>query len=378
MSTELPARDTVAYTTCRQTIHPDGPVSETIDWSCEMTLPDYRIALTTILLVLSAATGARAQETATTGDTAFRPVRPVNTYSIVARDPATGELGVAVQSHWFSVGASVPWAESGVGAVATQSFIDPSYGALGLEIMRSGRGAKEALAGLVAADPTPEVRQVGFVDAKGETAAWTGSLAIPHACDRQGDGFTVQANLMHRTGVCEAMYEAFTSENGDLPARLLAALVAAEARGGDIRGRQSAALLVVAPSPSGRPWEDRLYDLRVEDSPEPLAELTRLLGVARAYRHMNEGDARLTEGDVDGAVEEYLKAEQLLPGESEPIFWHAATLASVGRVEESLPLFAEAFRLRPEWKELVPRLPGAQLLPDDANLVETILSADGP
>ncbi len=339
---------------------------------------DCRISLMTSLLLLATATGLHSQETGSQSDAALRPLRPVHTYSIVARDSVTGEMGVAVQSHWFSVGSSVPWAESGVGAVATQSFIDPSYGSLGLELMRTGRGAQEALAGLVAADATPEVRQVGFVDATGATAAWTGDLAIPHACDRQGPGFTVQANLMHRVGVCDAMFEAFMTGTGDLPARLMAALVAAEDLGGDIRGRQSAALLVVAATASGRPWEDRLYDLRVEDSREPLAELDRLLGVARAYRHMNAGDARLTEGDVDGAVEEYRKAEALLPGESEPLFWHAATLASVGRVEESLPLFAEAFRLRPEWKELVPRLPTAELLPADPELIERILNADAP
>jgi tetratricopeptide (TPR) repeat protein len=180
---------------------------------------------------------------------------------------------------------------------------------------------------------------------------------------------------MHHEGVCDAMTTAYTSGAGDLAARLMAALEAAEAVGGDIRGRQSAALLVVAAVTSGRPWEDRLFDLRVDDSAEPLVELARLLGVARAYQHMNAGDAFLTEGDVDGAVEEYRKAEALLPGESEPLFWHAATLASVGRVDESLPLFAEAFRLRPEWKELVPRLPDAELLPDDPELVARILGA---
>jgi len=305
----------------------------------------------------------------------IRSVRPVHTYSIVARDPASGQLGVAVQSHWFSVGSSVPWAESGVGAIATQSFIDPSYGALGLELMRTGKSAEMALAGLVQADRTPEVRQVGMIDSSGGTAAFTGDLAIQFACDRQGDGFTVQANLMRHSTVCDAMYAAYTTTVGDLAARLVAALHAAEGEGGDIRGRQSAALLVVAAEPSGRPWEDRIFDLRVEDSADPLAELQRLLGVARAYRHMNAGDAFVTEGDIDSAVEEYRKAEALLPGESEPLFWHAVTLASVGREEESLPLFSESFALRPEWMELVPRLPKAELLPDDPDLVRRILEA---
>ncbi len=335
-----------------------------------MPMPRSGLRLLVCAAILVSTGTIRAQETEHTP--AMRSVRPVHTYSIVARDPASGELGVAVQSHWFSVGSSVPWAESGVGAIATQSFIDPSYGALGLELMRTGKSAEMALAGLVRADGTPDVRQVGMVDASGGTAAFTGSLAIQYACDRQGDGFTVQANLMQNSTVCDAMYEAFTTTSGDLAARLVAALDAAEGQGGDIRGRQSAALLVVAARPSGRPWEDRIFDLRIEDSPDPLVELQRLLGVARAYRHMNAGDAFVTEGDIDSAVEEYRKAEALLPGESEPLFWHAVTLASVGRVDESLPLFGESFILRPEWRDLVPRLPAAELLPDDPDLVRRI------
>jgi uncharacterized Ntn-hydrolase superfamily protein len=303
------------------------------------------------------------------------PVRPVHTYSIVARDAATGQLGVAVQSHWFSVGSSVVWARSGVGAVATQSFVDPSYGANGLVLMAVGKTAAEAVAGLVAADANPEVRQVGMVDATGGTSVHTGSLAIQEACDHEGAGFTVQANLMHRPTVCRAMVRAFTTSDGDLAERLLHALEAAEAEGGDIRGRQSAALLVVAGKPSGRPWQDRLFDLRVEDHSEPLVELRRLLRVARAYRHMNEGDELVTQGDIDAAVEEYRRAEELLPGESEPVFWHAVTLAGAGRLSEALPLFAEAYRLRPAWRELVPRLVPARLLPDDRKMIERIVSA---
>jgi len=331
-----------------------------------------RLSLLAFLLAPALPSAAAAQEASPATLDGFRPVRPAHTYSIVARDTLTGELGVAVQSHWFSVGSSVTWAESGVGAVATQSFIDPSYGAIGLDLMRTGRTAGETLAGLLAADPTPEVRQVGMVDARGRTAAHTGSLAIAHACDRQGPAYTVQANLMHHETVCDAMVGAYEGSDGGLAERLSRALEAAEAEEGDIRGRQSAALLVVAAEPSGRPWADRLFDLRVEDHATPLAELRRLLGVARAYRHMNEGDERVTAGDIDGAVEEYRKAEELLPGESEPVFWHAVTLASAGRVEESLPLFAEAFELRPEWRELVPRLDDAGLLPADPELIATI------
>jgi uncharacterized Ntn-hydrolase superfamily protein len=339
-----------------------------------MTSPSTWLARLSTVILFSAAFSPSASMAWAQG--LDRPLRPVSTYSIVARDAETGELGVAVQSHWFSVGSSVVWAESGVGAIATQSFIDPSYGANGLVLMGTGSTADQALRGLVSADSHPEVRQVGMVDAAGGTAVHTGSLAIEEACHFEGEGFTVQANLMHHPTVCDAMVRAYSSNAGDLAERLMSALEAAEAEGGDIRGRQSAALLVVAARPSGREWQDRQFDLRVDDHDEPLVELRRLLVVARAYRHMNEGDEQVTRGNIDAAVEEYRKAEGLLPGESEPIFWHAVTLASAGRVEESLPLFAEAYRLHPEWRELVPRLVGAQLLPDDAEMVERIIEAD--
>jgi uncharacterized Ntn-hydrolase superfamily protein len=303
------------------------------------------------------------------------PQRPVSTYSIVARDSETGELGVAVQSHWFSVGSVVSWAKSGVGAVATQSFTDPSYGALGLELMGMGKSAEETLAGLLAADANREVRQVGMVDADGGAAAHTGSSAIAEACDRSGPGFTVQANLMENDTVCDAMPRAYTEAAGDLAERLMSALEAAQAEGGDIRGKQSAALLVVAGHPSGRDWEDRLYDLRVEDHPEPLVELRRVLTVARGYRHMSAGDDYWAEGEVEEALAEYTRGETLLPGRAEPIFWHAVTLALGGRIEEALPLFARTYELDPVWRELVPRLVPVGLLPEDPALVERILEA---
>lgn len=303
------------------------------------------------------------------------PRRPVTTYSIVAHDSATGRMGVAVQSHWFSVGPSVAWARSGVGAVATQSFVDPSYGPLGLELLATGRSPEQALAGLLEADPHPEVRQVALVDARGRTAVHTGERAIAEACEHAEPGFSVQANLMHRPGVCEAMRTAYAAGTGDLAARLMRTLRAAQEAGGDIRGKQSAALLIVAGDPSGKPWSDRIFDLRVDDHPEPLAELDRLLTVARAYRHMDAGDEAVTEGDVDGAVEAYRAAEELLPDRAEPRFWHAVTLVGADRVEEALPLFAEAYDRQPAWRELVPRLPAAGLLPDDPELLERIREA---
>ncbi len=304
--------------------------------------------------------------------------RPVHTYSIVARDPETGQLGVAVQSHWFSVGPIVPWAEAGVGAIATQSFADPAYGPLALELLRAGRTAEQALAGLLAADPHPEVRQVAIIDAAGNVAAHTGSLNIEAAGHRTGPNYSVQANLMLKPTVPDAMARAFENAKGDLADRLLAALEAAQAEGGDIRGAQSAAIVVVSGTPTGRPWEDRIFDLRVEDHPEPVKELRRLVHLARAYRHMNAGDAAVAEGDVERALQEYATAESMVPDEAtngEMVFWHAVMLANLGRVDEALPLFRRAFAQDPNWIELVRRLPKAGQLPDDPALIERIVSA---
>lgn len=306
------------------------------------------------------------------------PRRPVHTYSIVARDPVTGDLGVAVQSHWFSVGSSVTWAEPGVGAVATQSFVDPAYGPLGLELMRAGKSAPEALAGLLAADPEREVRQVGMVDAKGRAAAHTGRRAIPAAGHHVGKGYSVQANLMARDEVWPAMSKAFEAAQGDLAERMMAALEAAQAVGGDIRGQQSAALVVVPGVPSGRPWADRIFDLRVEDHPRPLEELRRLLLVARAYRHMNAGDLAVEKRDMAGAEREYGAAMKILPDSAEVVFWYAAALAMAGEVDRSLPLFARSYALDPAWRTLVPRLPASGLLPSDPSILSRIEKAGAP
>jgi uncharacterized Ntn-hydrolase superfamily protein len=302
------------------------------------------------------------------------PVRPVATYSIVARDSVTGELGVAVQSHWFSVGQVVSWAEAGVGAVATQSFVDPAYGPLGLTLMRSGKSAPEALTALLAGDSGREVRQVGMVDASGRVATHTGKLNIPAAGGRQGEGYVVQANLMEKPSVWPAMARAYEGTKGDLAERMLAALDAAEAEGGDIRGRQSAALIVVKAKPSGRPWADRVFDLRVEDHPEPLQELRRLVQLQRAYNHMTTGDDCVAVKDWSCAEREYGTAQKLVPANAEMAFWHAVALASNGRLEQAQPLFRKAFAADPRWRELVKRLPGVEQLPKDPKLLEAILS----
>jgi len=314
--------------------------------------------------------------TTAVADRLQKPLRPVNTYSIVARDPATGELGTAVQSHWFSVGSIVIWAEPGVGAVATQSFVEPSYGPLGLQLMRTGKTASQALTALLAADEHEDVRQVGMVDSIGNVANHTGSNAITEHCHLTGDNYAVQANMMWKPTVCTAMASAFESAKGDLAERLMLTLEAAQGEGGDVRGKQSAALLVVNGDISQPAWGGREFDLRIEDHATPLLELRRLLTMARAYRLMNDGDEHMTNGEVEKAVVAYSGAEELVPDSHEMIFWHAATLAAAGDVDESLPLFKKAFDMWPLWRELVQRLPASGLLPDDPALMERILSVE--
>ena len=302
-------------------------------------------------------------------------LRPVHTYSIVARDPKTGEMGVAVQSHWFSVGSIVSWAEAGVGAVATQSFVDPAYGYLGLELMRTGRTATQALSGILASDPGEAVRQVAMIDAKGNVSAHTGKKCIPAAGHFVGENFSVQANLMLNDKVWPAMAQAYQSATGDLADRMLAALDAAQAVGGDIRGKQSAAILIVSGTSTGRSWEDRKIDLRVEDHAEPLKELRRLLQVHRAYQHMNAGDLATEQGDQQKAMQEYGAAEQLLPESAEIMYWHAVALVNVGKIDESLPIFAKVFAMDRNWVELTPRLPKVDLLKADDAVLKRILGA---
>jgi len=304
-----------------------------------------------------------------------RLARPVRTFSIVAHDPATGELGVAVQSHWFSVGSIVSWAEAGVGAVATQSFADPSYGPLGLELMRAGRSAPDVLKSLLAGDDGRDVRQVAMIDTQGRVAAHTGRKCIDAAGHIVGRNFSVQANLMLNDQVWPAMARAFESAQGDLANRMLAALDAAQAVGGDIRGKQSAAIIVVTGKPTGRPWADRTFDLRVDDSPEPLKELRRLVNLARAYNHMNAGDLAVEKKDNEAALRQYAAAESLVPESAEMIYWHAVALVNMGRVEDSLPLFRRVFAMDPNWAALTPRLVKSELLPNDAQLIERIVTA---
>lgn len=322
------------------------------------------------LALAACAAGAHAEEAAATRG----PL--VHTYSIVARDAATGEMGVAVQSHWFSVGSIVTWAEAGVGAIATQSFVEPAYGYKGLALMKGGMPARDALAQLVAADAGRDGRQVAFIDAQGRVAAHTGAKAIAAAGHHVGTQYAVQANMMANDTVWPAMSKAFEATTGDLATRMLAALAAAQAAGGDIRGKQSAALLIVKGTSTGQPWAgaDRVFDLRVDDHADPIGELTRLVRLQRAYTHANAGDALFTEGRIDGALREYAAATRYAPEILELPFWQAVTLAAAGRMAEAEPIFREVFAKEPVWADLVPRLPPAGLLPNDPALVARIVA----
>jgi uncharacterized Ntn-hydrolase superfamily protein len=291
------------------------------------------------------------------------------TYSIVARDDRSGELGVAVQSHYFGVGSLVSWAEAGVGAIATQSVAEPAYGTRGLELMRAGASAPEALHRLLAEDRQERVRQVAFIDKHGRVATHTGARCIREAGHRVADGISAQANIMQRATVPDAMVAAFRSADGDLAERLVVALQAAEEEGGDLRGRQSAALVVVAPRATGRPTEDRLFDLRVDDHPDPVAELRRLLGLSRAYERVDLGDELAAAGDVEAALAQYAAAHAEQPDSAELAFWHGVALAANGHEQEARPLLDRAYAQGEGWRELLRRLPEAGLFPDDRELV---------
>jgi uncharacterized Ntn-hydrolase superfamily protein len=295
------------------------------------------------------------------------------TYSIVARDPATGAFGVAVQTYWFGVGSAVPWAQPGVGAVATQSFTEISYGPRGLEMMRAGSGAPETLAALLAADEGAEMRQVAMVDAEGNAAAHTGASCVDACGHVTGDGVSCQANMMERDTVWDAMMAAFAGAEGDLGARLLAALEAAEGEGGDIRGRQSAALVVVPGS--GDPWE-RTIDIRVEDSDAPLEELARLLNLSRAWDALGSAGDHLSEERFDDARAAYEKALTLDPDDDQIAFWAGNFYAQMGEMERAKELHARALAANPRWAPYLRRITAIELFPNDPDLMNQLMPLD--
>ena len=298
---------------------------------------------------------------------------PVHTYSIVAYDEETGELGVAVQSHWFSVGSLVPWAKAGVGAVATQSFVKVEYGPEGLLRMENGESAEEALSGLISEDSSESIRQVAMIDVNGNVAAHTGSKCIYAAGHTIGKNYSVQANLMDKESVWPAMAEAFEGAEGDLAEKMMLALEAAEIEGGDIRGKQSAAMLIVSGNPTGIAWKDIVLDLRVDDHAEPLNELRRLIRIHRAYQYANRGDHFLEKDSIEKALIEYEKASEFYPENPELPYWAAITMASKGNLDKALPIFLDVFKREPRLRTLTPRLVNSGLLPNDKQMLKQIL-----
>jgi uncharacterized Ntn-hydrolase superfamily protein len=289
----------------------------------------------------------------------YKSTEPLaHTFSIVARDPATGEMAAAVQSHWFSVGSSVIWGKSGVGVVATQSFIRKAYGPLGLALLEQGKSPQEALDELLSKDPGREVRQVAFLNTKGQSAVYTGKQCIDYATDLHGVNYSVQSNMMLTDKVCKAMQAAFL-KNANLPLaeRVVACLKAAQSAGGDIRGKQSAALIVVSGKPVKDSWDDKLVDLRVDDSANPIAELDRLLKLQRAYQHMNNGDLQVEKGNMPKAMAEYTAAEKMFPANLEMQYWHAITLANNKGVKQAAAMLKSIYAKDANWRELTRRLP---------------------
>lgn len=294
-----------------------------------------------------------------------------HTFSIVARDPNTRQFGVGVQSHWFASGAVVPWAEKGVGAVATQAMADLSYGRLGLALMRAGKSASQALAALTTADDQSDIRQVAMVDSAGRVAVHTGARCISYTCSTTGDGYSVQANLMQNPGVCRAMAQAFESAKGDFSERLMQALEAGQDAGGDVRGRQSAGLLVV-PGPDDPVSDAAITNLRVDDSDEPLMELRRLLTIQRGYEWHTRAIYAVETGDMAAAREYFRKLRGLIVGTREPHFWYAVTLAEHGHVEDALPIFRDVFTVEPIWRDLIDRFVESGDFPNNEEIIKQV------
>ncbi|MEM6726563.1 MAG: DUF1028 domain-containing protein, partial [Bacteroidota bacterium] len=286
-----------------------------------------------------------------------------HTFSIVARDAKTGQMAVGVQSHWFSVGTIVSWGKSGVGVVATQSFVNPAFGPEGLDLMEKGVPTEEALVMMLQKDEGKDFRQLAMIDTKGNAVAFTGEKCIAYASHHIGENYSIQANMMDNAKVVPEMVKAY-EKNADLPLaeRVVAAMIAGQEAGGDIRGKQSAVLLVVDGSPAEYAWQDKLIDLRVDDHETPIKELERLLKTHRAYEFMNKGDVAVEQGNMEKALEYYGAAQRMIPSNLEMKYWTAVALANNGQMEEAKPIFQSVFKEDPKWRELTERLPASGLL----------------
>ncbi len=294
----------------------------------------------------------------------IKPNDPLaHTFSIVARDSKTGEMAVAVQSHWFSVGTAVSWGEAGVGVVATQSFTNKSFGLRGLELLKQGKSPQQAMDILLSDDSGKEFRQVAILDKQGNVATHTGKNCIEYAGHTNGENFSVQANMMLNDKVVPAMEKAW-KENSEmhLAERMVAVLQAAQNAGGDIRGKQSAALMIVAPEATKEPWNDRVLDIRVDDSENPIKELDRLLKVYRAYEHMNQGDLHVEKNEMKSAMEEYNAAMKMFPENLEMQYWTAITLANDKQIVQASEMLQKIYKRDENWRELTRRLPKVGLL----------------
>ncbi len=286
-----------------------------------------------------------------------------HTFSIVARDKVTGEMAVGVQSHWFSVGTIVSWGKSGVGVVATQSFVNPAFGPEGLKLMENGTAAEAALEQMIKGDEGRDFRQLALLDVDGNAATYTGKKCVESAHHIIGDNFSVQANMMLNDKVVPAMAKAFENSTAlPLSERIIKVLEAAQEAGGDIRGKQSAVLLVVNGEKTDKPWLDKKVDLRVDDHENPIPELKRLLKVHQAYEHMNRGDLAVEINDMKTALEEYEAAEKMFPNNLEMKYWKAVSLANNQQLNAALPIFKLVFSKNENWREMTKRLPKSGLL----------------
>jgi uncharacterized Ntn-hydrolase superfamily protein len=295
-----------------------------------------------------------------------------STFSIVAFDPATKDLGVAVQSRYFSVGSVVPWAEAGVGAIATQSFVNVSYGPRGLQLLKEGLNVEEVIGRLTKDDEGKDFRQLGIVDSKGNASAYTGSRCLEWAGSRVGKNYTAQGNILAGEDVVQGMVEKFESTKGELAERLVAALEGGQEGGGDARGRQSAALLVVRKNVGRAGYGDRYIDLRVEDHPEPIAELRRLLVMHRVYRLVDDGEEKMATGDPDGGLSLIKEAVSLGPTIDDAFIDLGIICLKLGKKDEALKAFRQALKLNPRMKTMIKQLPGAGLMEPDPEIFKEL------